>query len=45
MEETTIRKVDENEVPPHIRAKIQKKQQKMTKQADISQEMELIMSE
>ena len=45
MEETTIRKVDETEVPPHIRAKIQKKQQEMTKQADISQEMELIMSE
>ena len=45
MEEKTIRKINENEVPPHIRAKIQKKQQEMTKQADISHEMELIMSE
>ena len=38
MEGTTIRKVNESEVPPHILAKISKKQP-----ADISREMELIM--
>ena len=38
MEGTTIRKVNESEVPPHILAKLSKKQP-----ADISQEMELIL--
>ena len=45
MEQTTVRKVTESEVPPHIRAKIQKKKQQMAQQADLTQEMELMMAQ
>lgn len=43
MEERTVRKVDESEVPAHIREKILQKKKKMAQQADLSQEMELMM--
>lgn len=43
MEQTTIREVNESEVPEHIRKKILSKK-RQNKQADISQELELEMA-
>jgi hypothetical protein len=43
MEQTTIREVNESEVPPHIREKILKKS-RQGEQANITEEMELEMA-
>lgn len=44
MEEKTVRKVSENEVPAHIREKILAKKARMNEEVNISHEMELEMA-